>query len=104
MSRRQELFQSCESYFEYFCVNSSCHAGNWFIKVKSPKCKKFLLFILFLMQAVLCLSVINTIFFNEDKYAKYCYDYDEEEVTRELPFVTVCNPRIFDREKTKGNG
>ena len=103
---RKDLFESCESYFKYFCENNSCHAGNWFIKVESPRWRTFLLFILFLIKGFLCAVVCQTLFFKDLEISQNCRtiipDKTGNSLTDELPFITVCNPRLFDKNKLEG--
>ena len=89
-----------EKYFEYFSKNSSCHGGNWIVKIQNFKIKSALLLCLFLLQSFLCLVIGYKIFF-EEREIRTKMDWKKGE-TFSLPFMTVCNPRHFDRKTVEG--
>ena len=90
-----------EKYFEYFSKNSSCHGGNCIVKISNFKIKSILLLCLFFLQIFLCL-VIGYKIFLEERETKTRMDWKKGE-SFQLPFMTVCNPRHFDRKTVEGN-
>ena len=81
---------------EYILQNSSCHGGNWVMKLTNPKIKSAGTLIVFALQFILLTAVLNMIFYPKNSLSTSLL-WDTEELI--FPNMTICNPRIFDKEK-----
>ena len=96
MSVRENMF----NYFEFFCANTSTHGGNWLSKIHSGGGKVLFLILLTLMQITM-VALFTRSLFSENKDIYTMTEWDTS-ANKQYPNITVCNPRMFDRQKVQG--
>ena len=95
----KSLKVTCQRYLDYICQNSSCHGGNWAMKIKSTKLKIILQIIAILLQCLMLLAFIYALFVREVEVTNWQI-WDKNDGS--FPNLTICNHRIFDKRKTEG--
>ena len=86
---------------EYILQNSSCHGGNWVMKLSNPKIKSALSFLIFVFQLIMFYIIITKIFVPSGKFSTTLL-WDSEPLI--FPNITICNPRLYDKKKVEGEG
>ena len=99
MENTHNLKEICKNQLDYICLNSSCHGGNWAMKIKSTKLR-ILLQILFLIFQFGLFGAVIQIFLLEP----FEMTTNQHYITNDgsYPNVTLCNHRIFDKATTEG--
>ena len=85
---------------EYILQNSSCHGGNWVMKLSNSKIKTAGTVLVFFFQLV-TFYIITSMIFGPTVDFSTSLLWDSEEII--FPNITICNPRIYDRKKVQGN-
>ena len=88
------------NYLEFMCANTSTHGGNWLSKVKGTKLKTLYVFGILSLQGTI-FYIFLTGLFSPDPNVYTSTDWiSDENLT--FPYVTVCNPRMFEKRKVEG--
>ena len=95
----KSLKVTCQRYLDYICQNSSCHGGNWAMKIKSTKLKIVLQIIAILLQCLMLFAFIYALFVRDVEVTNWQI-WDKNDGS--FPNLTICNHRIFDKRKTEG--
>ena len=86
---------------EYILQNSSCHGGNWVMKLSNPKIKSALSFLVFVFQLIIFYIIITKIFVPPGSFSTALM-WDSDPLI--FPSMTICNPRLYDKKKVEGEG
>ena len=86
---------------EYILQNSSCHGGNWVMKLSNSKIKSAGSFLVFVFQFIIFYVIITKIFVPSGKFSTTLL-WDSEPLI--FPNMTICNPRLYDKKKVEGDG
>ena len=85
------------AYFEHMLQNVSCHGGNWVKKCYNPKVKSLCIFIMVCFQTIVFVTIFwQLCHFHKDFSTSLQWSNEEKLV---YPNITICNPRLFDKEK-----
>ena len=99
MKRKSPSFlEACNRYLDFICLNTSCHGGNWAMKVKSTKLKILMQFFVIFFACSMLGAVILQIL--TPPHPIFQETWKENDGT--FPNVTLCSNRIFDKEKVQG--
>ena len=88
----------CARYLDYICLNTSCHGGNWAMKITSTKLKIFCQFWVIFFSCCMVGAVILTFLYPEQPITNFTW----KENDGSFPNITVCSNRIFDMAKVQG--
>ena len=101
MSQFSLLQLKVREYVEYFSLNASCHGSTWVSQIKSGKLRILYMALIIVLQ-LFCLHFVitKTNIFSEERgiYTSF-YKVTEEFIP--YPNYTVCNPRMFDKNKVQ---
>ena len=93
------LIEAWKRLLDYICSNSSCHGGNWAMKLESSLFRILYQIVVLLTQCIMLCCVVYTLFFDEletTSIVKTVYNDSR------IPNITLCNHRMFDKKKTEG--
>ena len=93
------LIEAWKRLLDYICSNSSCHGGNWAMKLKSSLLKISYQIIVLLAQVFMFSSVIFTLFFEK---LEPTYTYKHYQNSGTFPNLIICNHQMFDKAKVQG--
>ena len=83
---------------EYILQNSSCHGGNWVNKWQNVNIKSIGTITVFCMQIALIYYIILRL--SSTNYdVSTSFQWENKDLL--YPNITICNPRLFDRQKVK---
>ena len=86
------------AHVEGMLANSSCHGGNWVLKLKSFKTKSAGSLLIFLLQSLVVFVLLYQLCIVEKDFTT-SIQWQNENLT--FPNITICNPRLFDKEKVQ---
>ena len=90
-----------KNHLDFICSNSTCHGGNWALKISSERLKLiFQTFIIVAQIIFLCSLIHATVFHPVEVESSINWQDDGNKV---FPKITICNQRIFDAYETEGN-
>ena len=99
MSQFNLLQDKVREYVEYFSLNASCHGSTWVSQIKSGKLRLLYVVLMLVLQFLLFYFVITCLFNQERGIYTSFYKATEEFIP--YPNYTVCNPRMFDKNKVQ---
>ena len=82
---------------DYICLNTSCHGGNWAMKITSTKLKIFCQFWVIFFSCCMVGAVILTFLYPEQPITIFTW----KENDGSFPNITLCSNRIFDEKKVQ---
>ena len=85
-------------HIESMMENSSCHGGNWILKLQDLKTKSAASLLLFLLQSFVIFLLLHSLFVVQKDFTTSIQWNNEDLV---YPNITICNPRLFDKEKVR---
>ena len=85
-------------HIESMMENSSCHGGNWILKLQDLKTKSAASLFIFLLQSFVIFLLLHSLFVVEKDFTTSIQWNNEDLV---YPNITICNPRLFDKEKVR---
>ena len=83
---------------EYILQNSSCHGGNWVNKWQNVNIKSVGTITVFCMQISLIYFIIFKLT-NTETDVSTSFQWENKALL--YPNITICNPRLFDKQKVK---
>ena len=99
MSQFSLLQLKVREYVEYFSLNASCHGSTWVSQIKSGKLRMIYVVLMIALQLCIFLFVIPNLFNPERGIYTSFFKVTEEFIP--YPNYTVCNPRMFDKNKVQ---
>jgi hypothetical protein len=87
-------------YLEYMCGNVSTHGGNWLPEIKNIKLKSIYMIAILALQIIMFFMFIST--FTGSGITIYTSTDWINPKHIEFPYITVCNPRMFDLSRVQG--
>jgi hypothetical protein len=90
--------QVCARYLDYICLNTSCHGGNWAMKITSTKLRIFFQFWVIFFSSCMVGAIILRLLAPDPILTKM--EWTENDGT--FPNITLCSNRIFDMAKVQG--
>ena len=90
--------QVCARYLDYICLNTSCHGGNWAMKITSTKLKIFFQFWIIFFSGCMVGAIILRFLSPEQPITILHW----KENDGSFPNITLCSNRIFDMAKVQG--
>ena len=85
------------AFFEHMLQNVSCHGGNWVKKCFNPKVKSLCIFIMVCFQTIVFVTIFWQLCHHHKDFSTSLQWSNEENLM--YPNITICNPRLFDKEK-----
>ena len=85
------------AFFEHMLQNVSCHGGNWVKKCFNPKVKSLCIFIMVCFQTIVFVTIFWQLCHHHKDFSTSLQWSNEENLL--YPNITICNPRLFDKEK-----
>ena len=99
MSQFSLLQLKVREYVEYFSLNASYHGSTWVSQIKSEKLRIIYVILMIGLQFCIFLFVLPNLFHPERGIYTSFFKVTEEFIP--YPNYTVCNPRMFDKEKVQ---
>ena len=94
VSFRDNLILHIESMLE----NSSCHGGNWVLKLRSLKGKSAGSLLIFLLQSLVIFVLLYQLCIVEKDFSTSIQWQNEDLI---YPNITICNPKLFDKDRVR---
>ena len=85
------------AFFEHMLQNVSCHGGNWVKKCFNPKVKSLCIFIMVCFQTIVFVTIFWQLCHHHKDFSTSLQWSNEENLM--YPNITICNPRLFNKEK-----
>ena len=99
MAQQCNLQDKIRAFVEYFSQKSSCHGSHWVSEIKSGKLRILYMSLMLVFQFFLFYFVISSLFNPKRGIQMSFYKASEEFIP--YPNYTVCNPRMFDKNKVQ---
>ena len=99
MAQQCNLQDKIRAFVEYFSQKSSCHGSHWVSEIKSGKLRILYMSLMLVFQFFLFYFVISSLFNPKRGIHMSFYKASEEFIP--YPNYTVCNPRMFDKNKVQ---
>ena len=96
---QSNLQDKIRDFVEYFSQKSSCHGSHWVSEIKYGKLRILYMVLMLVLQFLLFRYVLSSLF-NPEK-GLYTNFYKATEEIIPYPNYTVCNPRMFDKNKVQ---
>ena len=90
--------QVCARYLDYICLNTSCHGGNWAMKITSTKLRVFFQFWVIFVSC----SMVGAVILQFLTPTPLLETETWRENDGKFPNITICSNRIFDEKKVQG--
>ena len=98
MAQQCNLQDKIRALVEYFSQKTSCHGSHWVSEIKSGKLRILFMVLMLGLQGVLFQFVISSLWNEESRGIQLSF-YKATEEFIPYPNYTVCNPRMFDKNK-----
>ena len=85
------------AFFEHMLQNVSCHGGNWVKKCFNPKVKSLCIFVMVCFQTIVFVTIFWQLCHHHKDFSTSLQWSNEENLL--YPNITICSPRLFDKEK-----
>lgn len=103
-NHKEEFWCEVLKYLQFVSSNASTHGGNWLEKIQCHWKKTFFFVLIFSLQMGMFYVVIaslSSLFFANQQTLQTSMSW-ETPATLRIPYVTICNPMMFDLKKAKG--
>ena len=100
MAQQCNLQDKIRALVEYFSQKTSCHGSHWVSEIKSGKLRILYMALMLGLQYCLFHYVIQSLWNEESRGIQLSF-YKVTEEFIPYPNYTVCNPRMFDKNKVQ---